>query len=719
MRSYHVLLLAVSLAALSATAQVPGLISHQGKVTVAGTNYTGTGLFRFALVNASGTTTFWSNDGTSAAGSQPAAAVSLAVARGVFSVNLGDTTVANMTQTIPPGAFSTDAVYLRVWFDDGVNGSQLLTPDRRITSVAYALKAGSAPETEPLFTNSVAAAITSGQTNHWTTAFGWGNHASAGYLTNYTETEPLFTNSAAHGIAASDVTAWNAKVSTTRSISTTGPLFGGGDLSANRTLTIAQATGLADGYLANTDWTAFNGKVGSVAATSPLASSGGTTPTITIQTATGSQPGALAAADWTTFNGKVSTTRNLATTTPLTGGGTLAGDLTLSIPQATNTVHGYLSSNDWTTFNGKVSATRTLSTTAPLLGGGTLAGDLTLSLPAATTSANGYLASADWNTFSGKIGGSGTANYVPAFTASGTLGNSALFSAASGNVGIGTSTPNGKLEVIDNGASSGGNTARFYNPSLADAGVHYISIGKSSVNNECALMGFTKQAAISKAWLGVTGDDIIGGIGLTVQKGGNVGIGDNSPAYRFSVFNNISGDYAARIYNGANSGTAHGLLIRAGSNGNPFGSVMIGFQNIDGAAIGSISQNAAFTVSYNTSSDRRLKENITPTHFGLADLMKLQAVDYNFIADASKTPQTGFIAQDLDAVFPDAVTEGGDDAKTKPWSVDYGRVTPLLVKSIQDLKAENDALKAANDVLQAQNADILQRLAAIEAKLGK
>jgi len=156
MRSYHVLLLAVSLAALSATAQVPGLISHQGKVTVAGTNYTGTGLFRFALVNASGTTTFWSNDGTSAAGSQPTAAVSLAVARGVFSVNLGDTSVANMTQTIPPSAFSTDAVYLRVWFDDDVNGSQLLTPDRRITSVAYALKATTAASADAV----AAAAIT-------------------------------------------------------------------------------------------------------------------------------------------------------------------------------------------------------------------------------------------------------------------------------------------------------------------------------------------------------------------------------------------------------------------------------------------------------------------------------------------------------------------------------------------------------------------------------
>ena len=120
--------------------------------------------------------------------------------------------------------------------------------------------------------------------------------------------------------------------------------------------------------------------------------------------------------------------------------------------------------------------------------------------------------------------------------------------------------------------------------------------------------------------------------------------------------------------------------------------------------------------TYVTSSDRRLKENITPTRLGLADLMKLQPVDYNFIADAAKTVQTGFIAQDLNTVFPDAVTEGGDDATTKPWSVDYGRVTPLLVKFIQDLKAENDALKADNVAIKSQNAAILQRLEALEAK---
>lgn len=46
----------------------------------------------------------------------------------------------------------------------------------------------------------------------------------------------------------------------TRTISTTAPLAGGGDLSTNRTLSIALATTSTDGYLSSTDWTTFNGK---------------------------------------------------------------------------------------------------------------------------------------------------------------------------------------------------------------------------------------------------------------------------------------------------------------------------------------------------------------------------------------------------------------------------------------------------------------------------
>lgn len=49
-------------------------------------------------------------------------------------------------------------------------------------------------------------------------------------------------------------------------MSTTAPLSGGGDLSANRTISISQATSTTNGYLSSTDWNAFNGKQAAIAA---------------------------------------------------------------------------------------------------------------------------------------------------------------------------------------------------------------------------------------------------------------------------------------------------------------------------------------------------------------------------------------------------------------------------------------------------------------------
>jgi hypothetical protein len=117
-------------------AQVPNLVNYQGRVAVDAVNFEGTGQFKFALVNGDGTTTFWSNDDTSVAGSEPGAAVSLTVSKGLYSVLLGDTSLANMS-AIPQSAFAEADVRLRVWFDDGVNGSQLLTPDQRIAPSGY------------------------------------------------------------------------------------------------------------------------------------------------------------------------------------------------------------------------------------------------------------------------------------------------------------------------------------------------------------------------------------------------------------------------------------------------------------------------------------------------------------------------------------------------------------------------------------------------------
>lgn len=137
--------IALSLAAaFSLHAQVPQIINYQGRVLAGTTNFNGSGQFKFALVDATGSTTFWSNDNTSTGGSEPTGAVSLSVSNGLYSVLLGDTSIPNMTVAIPFSAFTNSDVRLRVWFNDGTHGSQLLSPDQRIAAVGYAVTAASA-----------------------------------------------------------------------------------------------------------------------------------------------------------------------------------------------------------------------------------------------------------------------------------------------------------------------------------------------------------------------------------------------------------------------------------------------------------------------------------------------------------------------------------------------------------------------------------------------
>jgi hypothetical protein len=86
--------------------------------------------------------TRWSNDGTSVNGSQPAAAVSLSVSGGLYSVALGDAALTNMS-AFPAGVFSQHGdLSLRVWFSNGTHGFQLLTPDQPLRAAPYALAAG-------------------------------------------------------------------------------------------------------------------------------------------------------------------------------------------------------------------------------------------------------------------------------------------------------------------------------------------------------------------------------------------------------------------------------------------------------------------------------------------------------------------------------------------------------------------------------------------------
>lgn len=189
-------LLAIVLASIcmlpmfSVRAQVPQLINYQGRVLAGSTNFNGTGQFKFALVDLGASTTFWSNDGTSSGGSEPTSAVSLSVSNGLYSVLLGDTTIPNMTVAIPFSAFTNSDVRLRVWFNDGSHGSQLLSPDQRIAAVGYAMIAVTAV-TVPASSITGALAVTHGGTGS-TTAGGaltnLGGAATSGNLSQFAST---------------------------------------------------------------------------------------------------------------------------------------------------------------------------------------------------------------------------------------------------------------------------------------------------------------------------------------------------------------------------------------------------------------------------------------------------------------------------------------------------------------------------------------------------
>jgi hypothetical protein len=110
-----------------------------------------------------------------------------------------------------------------------------------------------------------------------------------------------------------------------------------------------------------------------------------------------------------------------------------------------------------------------------------------------------------------------------------------------------------------------------------------------------------------------------------------------------------------------------------------------------GGLQGSITTTGGAT-AYNTTSDARLKTDIRPTGYGLADLQRIDVRDFAFLADPARTAHTGFIAQQLEPIYPEAVTRPFDAAGY--WQVDYGKLTPLLVRSVQELAARVAELEA-------------------------
>jgi len=121
-----------------AEGDVPKLLNFQGRVSVDGQPFTGTGQFKFALISLDGLTTYWSNDNTSTNGSEPSSGVAVFVRDGIYSVVLGGSGMTPMPESV---FANNDDVSLRVWFNDGTYGFEQLEPDQRILSVGYAVRA--------------------------------------------------------------------------------------------------------------------------------------------------------------------------------------------------------------------------------------------------------------------------------------------------------------------------------------------------------------------------------------------------------------------------------------------------------------------------------------------------------------------------------------------------------------------------------------------------
>jgi len=206
---------------------------------------------------------------------------------------------------------------------------------------------------------------------------------------------------------------------------------------------------------------------------------------------------------------------------------------------------------------------------------------------------------------------------------------------SAGNVGIGTTSPGGKLVVV--GASS--NT--------------YISIDNvGSGENYFAANSINVFQTAGSERMRITS-------GGTVCIGNTTGAGDKLAIAQ-------SGVNWAQTINHTNS-TQYQIEFR-----------------YNGTAIGSITGNGT-TTSYNITSDYRLKQDFKDFN-GLDLVSKIKTYDYEWKAD--KTRNYGVIAHELQSVINYAVT-GVKDGKEMQ-GVDYSKIVPVLIKAIQEL---NDKIK--------------------------
>jgi hypothetical protein len=337
--------------------------------------------------------------------------------------------------------------------------------------------------------------------------------------------------------------------------------------------------------------------------------------------------------------------------------------------------------------NGGVLGTPSSGTVTNLTGTASININGTVGATTANTGAFTTLSATGVATFS-----AGTAA-APAITTSGDTNTGIFFPAAdtiafteggaeamritsAGNVGIGTSSPESKLEVSGNSRFLGNGVAPvFWGNTTSIGALSYVGsdpiVQALSSANLLFYGGSNERMRMTnggRLLVGTTNEDP--GIGNTDQ---GVVLAPNAV-------------FASR--NGADAG----FFNRNTSNGR-----VVSFHR-DGVRVGSVDVTTTAT-TYVTSSDYRLKEDWQPMQGAITRLNQLKPVNFAWKVDGSRVD--GFLAHEAQEVVPEAVTGIKDavDAEGNPeyQGIDQSKLVPLLTAALQEAVAEISSLKARLD----------------------
>jgi hypothetical protein len=276
-----------------------------------------------------------------------------------------------------------------------------------------------------------------------------------------------------------------------------------------------------------------------------------------------------------------------------------------------------------------------------------------------------------------------------------------------GNVGIGTTTPTQMLDITN--AASFTPAIRIQNTYSAG----YLSMGiNAGVNSYIGLQATntTTSSLTTPAFV------------VTNTGSGNVGIGTTTPTFPLTFigsaacfgWNTTGTTYSDPIYTAVEGislrtyGGAYGIFSASASIPLFLGkygtgiiasfkqSAAVGTSGID---VGNISVTASAT-TYNSGSDRRLKENIQDVADIRGMINHLRPRTFQFIRDDQKETYIGFIAQEIRENYPQYIS--GQETETEYLSMDYGKFSPFAISACKDLYNENDALKVRIAALEAE-----------------